>query len=107
MRDALPFVIVSCQGCGPVAVETCTFEVHADADDGVALYAFTCPGCGEVGTGGCRELIARLLTEGVRRRELRSMQAAPITGAEIAAFRRWLDGDPVWHHTDEPSVGDA
>lgn len=95
-RDGTEIVIVSCCDCGPVPVATSTFEIHADQRDDIALYAFTCPRCGEVGSGGCRDLIAHLAAAGVRRRELRSVDAAPLTDAEVGAFRRWLETDPVW-----------
>jgi hypothetical protein len=89
-------IIVTCEACGPMQVAADRFEVHADRDQRIALYAWPCPRCGEVGVGGCRELIAHLLELGVRRRELRDVAAAPITAGEVTAFRRWLESDPVW-----------
>lgn len=94
--DDIEFVVVSCLACGPVPVPISRFEIHADADNHVALYAFVCPRCRETGTGGCRQMIAHLAAVGVPRRELRSLAAAAITEAEVAAFRHWLDTDPAW-----------
>jgi hypothetical protein len=93
-------VIVSCPDCGPVLTATDAFEVHADREDRIALYAVRCPWCVELVTGGCRELIARLRARGARLRELRSPEAAVIGEREVAAFASWLATDPVWDLPD-------
>ena len=94
-------VIVSCSDCGPVPVATSSFEIHVDRHHDIALYAFPCPRCGEVGSGGCRDLIAHLSAAGVGHGELRAVGVLPLTDAEVVAFSRWLETDPAWGLVDE------
>ncbi|MEX2550814.1 MAG: hypothetical protein WD638_11340 [Nitriliruptoraceae bacterium] len=73
MGADLGFVIAPCDSCGPVPVEVDRFEIHADDRDRIRLYAFRCPECDELASGGDRSLLDALADAGVPRRRLRSM----------------------------------
>jgi len=67
----LGLVIARCDGCGPVPVEVDHFEIHADDAGSIRLYAFRCPGCDDLASGGDRSLLEVLVDAGVPRRRLR------------------------------------
>jgi len=69
----LGFVIARCDGCGPVPVEVDRFEIHTDDAGSIRLYAFRCPGCDDLGSGGDRSLLDALADAGVPRRRLRAL----------------------------------
>jgi predicted RNA-binding Zn-ribbon protein involved in translation (DUF1610 family) len=89
-------VVVGCSGCGPVAVDTCTAEVHANERTGFVLYVFVCPSCGSYEVGRCADTSRRLLAGGARSYELRSTDAPPLTVDDLIDLHEWLESDPVW-----------
>jgi len=50
----LGFVIAR---CGPVPVEVDRSEIHTDDAGSIQLYAFRCPGCDELRSGGDHSLL--------------------------------------------------
>jgi hypothetical protein len=94
MRSEDDVTVVGCDRCGPVPVLVRDVEVHEDGAGAIRFYAFSCPSCRDVATGGCPTLIGDLLRRGATRRALDCQPTC--ADAEVAALRAWLATEPDW-----------
>lgn len=99
MSESMVPASLLCETCGPVAVDAREVEVHVNRGEDLVLYAFVCPHCGELGSGGCRERARQLLLGGAIWRELRSVAAPPLDEDDVTEFLRWIECGEPWEES--------
>lgn len=93
-----------CDHCGTVVANVDDVVLHRNLDDGFALYAYRCPGCGRDGVGGDRRVVTSLLARDVRVAAMhRTDLVRPVDEQAITALRAVLDRDD-WFDELRPLV---
>ena len=90
-----------CPRCGDVEFGVASIVVLTDPADpsgtSTSAYRFQCPTCGDqVSRSAVPDVLALLLSAGVREEGLSPITCPRITEVDVETFRRLLDSEFVW-----------